>query len=146
MAIVLFCVWRSLVLQPHRQLVRISSHEQPSFARVCRSCGMTLWCLLSLQLGLRALFCVCRWSHGTKTFTDSAFFMEYIKVSCSTEFTYCRYWSLFNAGRMYRAPPHHVSSRYVCYSPLTTPSSSKRLTRPWRALSSRNMMIISTQL
>ena len=32
------------------------SHEPHSYANVCWSCGMTLWCLLSVQIGLPTYF------------------------------------------------------------------------------------------
>jgi hypothetical protein len=62
--------------QPISSYFQHVNHEPHSSAIVCRSCGMTLRCLLSLQIGLRTLFCVCRWLHGTETFVNPAFIMK----------------------------------------------------------------------
>jgi hypothetical protein len=63
--------------QPVSSYIQLVGHEPPTHAIVCRSCAMTLWCLLSLQIGLRTLFCICRWLHGTETFANSASVMKY---------------------------------------------------------------------
>ena len=73
---------------PISSYFRHVSHEPHSYAIVCRSCGMTLWCPLSLQIGLRTLYCFFRWLHGTETFANYASVAKY--KGQSTVFTFCR--------------------------------------------------------
>ena len=105
------------------------SHEPPSYAIVCRSCGMTLWCLLSLQIGLRTVFCMCRWLHGAETFANSASVMKYKGHLEYRVHILPLVVTLQRRANVYSSiSPHFFKIHLLC--PFTTPSFSKCLTRP----------------